>query len=146
MKLFCVLIFAAFNTWAADKTVKLGDLPAAVQAAVKERTRNATLVGISTEKEEGKTMYEVETKVDGKSRDLLFDQSGTIVETEEEVDIETLPAPARAAFEKRAMGGTLAKVEKVMAGGTTTYEGTIKTKAGKTTEYAVTSAGKPKKD
>ena len=65
--LFALLGAAAF---AADTKVKLESLPPAVQAAVKQQTKNATLVGLSTEKEKGKTTYEVETTVNGKSRDL----------------------------------------------------------------------------
>jgi hypothetical protein len=76
----------------------------------------------------------------------LLDQAGAAVETEEEVDTDALPAPARAALQKRAAGGTILKVEKVTAGNIVSYEGTIKGKSGKTTEYAVTAAGKPKKD
>src|SRR5436305_2034774 len=116
---------------AAEKKVKLEELPAAVQAAVKEQTEKATLVDLSTEKEKGKTSYEVETTANGKSRDLLLDQTGAVVETEEEVDIATIPAPVKAALQKRATGGTLLKVEKVTAGKAVSYEGTIKTKAGK---------------
>jgi uncharacterized membrane protein YkoI len=146
MKLVCVAIFTACVALASEKKVRLEDLPAAVQAAVKEQTRNGTLVGLSTEKEKGKTMYEVETKVNGRSRDVLLDQAGNVIETEEEVDIDTVPASAKAALQKRAMGGTISKVEKVTAGKAVSYEGTIKTKAGKTVEYAVTADGKPKKD
>jgi uncharacterized protein with beta-barrel porin domain len=146
MKLIWVATFTVSAAFAAEKKVKLEDLPAAVQTAVKEQTRNATLVGLSTEKEKGKTVYEVETKVNGKSRDLLLDQTGAVVETEEEVDIETVPVLAKTALQKRATGGTISKVEKVTAGNTVGYDATIKAKSGKTTEYAVTTDGKPKKD
>ena len=80
----------------------LESLPAAVQATVKAQTQNAKLVGLSEEKEGGKTMYEVETMVNGKSRDLVVDQSGAVVETEEEVAIESIPAAAREAIQKKA--------------------------------------------
>ena len=53
---------------------------------------------------------------------------------------------AKAAIEKRTGGGTITKVEKATSGTTISYEGTIKTKAGRTTEYAVTADGKAKKD
>jgi hypothetical protein len=91
-------------------------------------------------------MYEVETKVNGKSRDVLVDLAGTVVETEEEVDMDTVPTRAKAALQKRATGGTISKVEKVTAGKAISYEGTSKTKTGKTVEYAVTADGKPKKE
>src|SRR5262245_21277288 len=145
MRLIYAAAFAACVALAAEKKVKVEDLPDAVQAAVKEQTRTATLVGITTEKEKGKILYEVETKANGKSRDLLLDQAGTVVETEEEVDMEEVPAPAKAALQKRAAGGSISKVERVTAGQTISYEGIIKTKAGKTIEYAVTADGKPRK-
>jgi hypothetical protein len=146
MKLICFATLTVCSVLAAEKKLKLEDLPAAVQAAVKTQTQNSTIVGVSTEKEKGKTMYEVETKVNGKSRDLLFDATGSVVETEEEVATDAVPAPVTAALGKRAAGGTVSKVEKVTAGTSISYEGTIKTKAGKTIEYAVTPDGKPKKE
>jgi len=141
MKPIYAIALTACAIFAAEKKVKLEELPAAVQAAVKEQTRNATLIGLSTEKENGKTMYEVETKVNGKGRDLLLDRTGAVVETEEEVDPDSVPAPARAAIQKRAAGDTVAKIEKVTAGSAVSYEGTIKTKTGKTVEYAVNADG-----
>jgi uncharacterized protein with beta-barrel porin domain len=146
LKLICAVALTACVLSAAEKKVRLEDLPPAVQTAVKEQTRNATLAGLSTEKEKGKTMYEVETKVNGKSRDLLLDQTGAVVESEEEVDINSIPAPARAAIQKRAGNGTLAKVEKVMAGSTVSYEATIRSKAGKASEYAVNADGTRRKE
>src|SRR5712672_1868503 len=76
----------------AETKVKMADLPPAVQAAVKEQTKNATLVGLSKEKEKGKTMYEVETKVAGKTRDLLLDSTGVVVEVEEQIEMSAVPA------------------------------------------------------
>lgn len=67
---------------AAEKKVKLAELPARVQKTVQEQTKNAQLKGLSKEVENGKTFYEIETIVNGKSRDLLVDPSGQIVEVE----------------------------------------------------------------
>ena len=146
VKLLYMLAFTACVALPAEKKVRLEELPAPVQASVREQTRSATLVGISTEKEKGKTLYEVETKVNGKRRDVLLDAAGTVVETEEEVGMDVIPAAARAALEKKALRGTIAKVEKVTTGSVVTYEATIKTKAGKTVEYAVTPDGKSRKE
>jgi hypothetical protein len=107
MKLPYLATLIACAALAAEKKVKLEELPPAVQAAVREQTKNTTLVGLSIEKEKGKTVYEVETKVGGRSRDLLLDQTGAVVQTEEEVNMEIAPAPARSAIQKRAAGGTV---------------------------------------
>jgi uncharacterized protein with beta-barrel porin domain len=130
----------------ADKKVSMGDLPPAVQVAVKEQTKTATLVGLSTEVEKGKTMYEAETKVNGKSRDLLFDASGALVETEDEVDLDSIPGPAKTALQKKAGTGTIQKVEKLTQGSSVAYEATIKNKAGKKMEAAVNADGTPHKE
>ncbi len=141
MKLLWVVMFTACAALAAEKRVKFEELPPAVQTTVKEQTKNATLVGLSAEKKKGKTRYEVETKIGGKSRDLLLDETGAVVETEEKVDMEAVPAPAKAAIQKRATGGAISKVEKVSAGAATSYEATIRLKAGKTSEYSVNADG-----
>ncbi|HVW12071.1 MAG TPA: hypothetical protein VHC90_26010 [Bryobacteraceae bacterium] len=146
MKIIFALTLFTIAAFAADTKVKLENLPPAVQAAVKEQTKNATLVGLSTEKENGKTTYEVETKVNGKSRDLELDKTGALLETEDEVDINTIPAAAKAALQKRAGAGTITKVEKVTAGSSISYEAAIRTKAGKSTEAAVNADGTPHKE
>jgi hypothetical protein len=136
----CALTLAA-----AEKKVQLKDLPAPVQQAIQEQTKGAEIKGLSQETEKGQTEYEVETMVDGKSRDLTFDGKGTVVEVEQEVGIDSLPAAARAAIEKRAAGGKIAKVETVTRGAVVTYEGTY-TKGGKTREVGVKADGSPVKD
>lgn len=130
---------------AAEKQVQMKDLPAAVQQAIREQTKGAEIRGISAEKENGRMEYEVETRMDGKSRDLTFDQRGTVIEVEQEVALETLPPAARAFIEKRAAGGRIVKVETVTRGAAVTYEGTY-TKGGKSHEVGVTAAGAPVKD
>jgi uncharacterized membrane protein YkoI len=146
MKIILSLALLGAVAFAADTKVKLESLPPAVQAVVKEQTKNATLVGLSTEKEKGKITYEVETTVNGKSRDLVLDKTGAILETEDQVELSTIPAAAQAALQKRAGTGTITKVEKLTAGSSVSYEAAIKTKAGKNTEAAVNADGTPHKE
>ena len=129
-----------------ETKVSIESLPAAVQAAVKEQTKNATLVGLSRETEHGKTQYEVETTVNGKSRDVTLDKTGAVIEVEEQVEIETVPAAAKAAIEKKAATGKITKVEKLTAGSAISYEAAITTKAGKKTEFGVNADGSPHKE
>lgn len=129
---------------AADTRVKMESLPAAVQAAVKEQTKNATLVGLSKEVEKGKTTYEVETKVNGKTRDLLLDAAGKLVEVEEETDIKSIPAAAREAIQKKAVGGTVKRVETLTRGSSVSYEAAIQ-KNGKNSEINVNADGTVRK-
>ena len=67
----------ALGAVASEKAVKMKDLPPAVQKAVQEQTQGAELKGLAKEVEKGKTFYEAETMVNGRTRDLLFDDAGT---------------------------------------------------------------------
>ena len=125
---------------AGESKVKMQDLPPAVQQAVKEHTKGATLVGLAKEVENGKTFYEAETKVNGKGRDILFDPAGTIVEVEEEVTLDSIPPGARDAIQKKAGKSRITKVEKLTKGGNVTYEAGTK-KGFKTSEIQVNADG-----
>jgi uncharacterized membrane protein YkoI len=140
MKVLLVVFYASVLC-AGEKKLKMEDLPPAVQSAVKEQTKSATLVGLAKETEKGQTLYEVETKVDGKTRDMMLDKTGAIQSVEEEVDLDSIPAPAKAAIQKRAAGGTVEKVEKLTEGSNVSYEAAIKSKSGKKSEAAVNADG-----
>jgi hypothetical protein len=126
--------------FAAETAVRMKDLPPAVQKTVTEQTKGARIKGMSKEVEKGKTMYEVETMVNGKSRDLLIDASGSLVSVEEPVAIDSIPAPAKAALEKLAAGGKIKGVESVTKGQTVTYEAII-VKGVKKSEVVVAADG-----
>ena len=49
--------------------------------------------------------YEVETKANGKSRDLTFDARGTVLEIEEETNLDSIPAAVKTTLQKRAGSG-----------------------------------------
>lgn len=145
MKLLLAVLYVSMAL-AAEKKVTIERLPAAVQAAVREQTKGATINGISTEKEKGKTTWEVETKRNGKGQDLVFDSTGKLIETEDEVELSSLPEAARNAIQKRAADGTITTVEKLTAGSNVSYEATIRTKTGKHIEYGVNSDGSRHKE
>ena len=119
MKRFASYRFAALllvGSAMAESKVKLENLPAAVQKTVKEQTQNAKLVGLSKEKEDGKIVYELETVVNDKSRDLMIDSAGTILSVEDEVTLDSVPAAAKKAIEEKVAGGKIKKVESVTKG------------------------------
>ncbi len=143
-KIFIASLFAAAVTLAlaSEKRVRLQDLPEAVQKAAASQTKGAAVHGYSQETENGQTMYEVETTAAGKSRDLLFDASGNVVEVEQQVELGTLPATVQDGLRKAAAGAKIAKVESVTRNGHVSYEAAT-TKAGKRGEVAVDSEGHP---
>ena len=136
---------AAVMLAAQETKVQMKDLPAAVQKTVQEQTRTAKLRGLAKEVENGKTFYEAETTVNGKSRDVLMDPEGNVVEVEEAATLAAIPEAARKALEKQAgASGKILSVETVTKGSTVTYEAVIQ-KAGKKSEVAVGADGSPVK-
>lgn len=63
----------------------------------------ATVKSISRETEHGVTLYEVETSMNGLSRDRLTDQSGVVVEVEEQVALAAAPLPVQQSSKKRTV-------------------------------------------
>jgi hypothetical protein len=127
--------------FAAEKKIESKNLPPAVQKALPGETKGAEIKGYNQETEKGKTFYEVETMLNGKSRDLLFDTSGALVEVEEEVAFDSIPPAAKAAIEKQAANGKVNKVESVTKGQSVSYEAAITSKTGKRSEVAVKADG-----
>ncbi|MEO7275632.1 MAG: PepSY domain-containing protein [Vicinamibacterales bacterium] len=123
----------------SESNVKMQDLPQAVRATVERETKNATLKRIAKEKENGKTVYELETLVNGRTRDLTIDTAGTVGVVEEQLDANQAPAPVRAALQAQ---GTIVALETVVENGKTTYEGQVKTKAGKSVTMELDANGK----
>jgi uncharacterized membrane protein YkoI len=144
MKYFFAVILMLAPLCAAEKKLKLEDLPAPVKSTVTEQTKGATLVGITKETEKGKTVYEVETTVAGKSRDMMIDSTGAVLTVEQEIDLSAVPAAAKDAIQKKAAGADIKKVESVTEGSKVSYEATF-SKKGKTSEYAVNADGSVKK-
>ena len=143
IRLACIVL-TLLPLAAAEKKLKLADAPAAVQATVRKETRNAQLVGLSSEVEHGQTMYELETKVNGRGRDLMIAADGSVTSVEEEVALDAIPAPAKAALQAKAAGGKIVKVEAVTEKGVLKYEAALN-RNGKKSEYTVNPDGSPAK-
>lgn len=150
MKPYTVVIATAvfaFATGAAEKKVELKDLPPTVQKAVADQTRNAELKGLSKETEHGVTSYEIETVANGRHRDVSVDAKGNVTTIEEETPIDSIPAAAKTAIEKKVASGKITMVEAITKnGGIALYEASYTTKAGKKAEFAVKPDGTPTKE
>ncbi|MBZ5727291.1 MAG: hypothetical protein LAP87_20120 [Acidobacteriia bacterium] len=131
---------------AAEKKLALKDLPAAAQKTVQDQAQGAEIRGISKETEKGVAQYEVETMVNGKHRDFNVDTEGALLVVEEETSLDSIPAPARAAIQKKVGDGKLGKVEIMTKGGAIFYEAAYTTKAGKKHEVLVKPDGTETKD
>jgi uncharacterized membrane protein YkoI len=126
----------------APKTVDLSKYPAPVRATIEAETKNATIKGVSKETEKGVVQYEVETIVNGHTRDFNVDPSGKILVDEEEIALDAAPAAVRDALKPYAK---VLRLEKVTHNGTITYEASVQAKNGKKSSLELDANGKPVK-
>jgi uncharacterized membrane protein YkoI len=136
-----VLGLFAVGLAAQDTKLQAKELPAPVlKAAQSELAKGGKLVGYLKDVEDGKTYYEMETTINGHTRDFQFDPSGKLIEVEEEMATSAVPPAAVKAI---AAKGTPGKIESVTKSGViVAYESVVKTKAGKDLEVAVDATGK----
>ena len=113
---------------AQEKKIKREQLPAAVEATVARESQDATIKGFAAEIEKGRKLYEVELTVNGHNKDILIDKSGEIVEVEEEVTMDSLPANVQDALKKAARSGTIEMIESLTKKGRlVAYEAHVRT-------------------
>lgn len=126
---------------AADKKIQKSQLPAAVQKTADEQSKGATVIGYATEQEKRQTLYEVQLKLNGHTKDVSMDANGRVVEVEEEVAIGALPRDVQEGLKKAAGKGKLGKVESLTKAGTlVAYEAKV-TALGKKSEIQVGPKG-----
>ncbi len=128
---------------AQEKKIKRSDLPPAVEKTVAAQSVGASIKGFSKENEKGQTYYEAEMIVKGHTKDVLIDINGNIVEVEEQVAMDALPADVKAGLQARAGEGKLVKVETITKKDKlVAYEAQV-SKGGKKSEVQVGPGGKP---
>jgi len=145
--LFVVLaasgLLLAGTSSAQEKKIKRSELPPAVEKTVAAQSAGATIKGFSTEKENGQTLYEAEMTVNGHSKDISMTADGSIVEIEEQVAFDSLPADVKAGLQAKAGKGKILKVESLTKKGKlVAYEAKVDTN-GKKSEVQVGPDGKP---
>ena len=131
------------SAMAQEKKIERPDLPPAVEKTVAAQSKGATIRGFSKEMEKGKTTYEVQMTVNGHTKDLAVDESGAVIEVEEQVALEALPTEARIGLQARAGKGRITKVESITKKDRlVAYEAQVDTD-GKKSEVQVGADGKP---
>jgi uncharacterized membrane protein YkoI len=132
---------ATGRAYGQEKVTTRDQLPPAVDSAVTAQTRNAKLRGLSEEREKGHTYYEAELRAGGYNRDVLMDSSGTVVEVEQQVSLDSLPAKLKAALTTEAGDGRITQVEALSKHGRlVAYEAQVVSK-GKRREIQVGPGG-----
>jgi hypothetical protein len=116
-----VLAVAVVCARADEEKVPLDKVPKAVMDAVKKKFPKAEVSGASTEKEDGKTVYEMSLKLDKKNIDVTVTPEGKITLVEKEIDAKDLPKAVASALEakypkaKIELAEELSKEDKVTA-------------------------------
>lgn len=110
--LVLTLLASALNSaQAQEKKINRSELPAVVEKTVEAQAAGASLRGFSKETENGRVLYEAELTMNGHSKDILIDETGKVVEVEEQVDIDALSPSVRNALLTKAGTGKIVKVE-----------------------------------
>jgi hypothetical protein len=145
-KLTMLAVLAVTSLAVADdqeKKIKRADLPPAVEKTVAAVSQGATIKGFSEEVENGQILYEAEMIVNGHGIDVNIDSSGAVVEVEEQVEMDSLPAAVKEFLQAKAGKGKIIKVESITKHDKlVAYEAQVR-KDGKKSEVQVGPDGKP---
>jgi uncharacterized membrane protein YkoI len=142
-----VLLAAVAGADEKEKKISLDKAPKAVQDAIKARFPKAEVASIEKETEDGKVIYDIELKHEGRKYEMDIQENGTVVEIEKEIAAKDLPEAVTKGIEGKYPKATLKEVmeiytvkgkeEKLAA-----YEVTLGTADNKTVEVKVSLDGK----
>lgn len=131
--------------------VKLADCPAAVQKTLQREANGGTINEVDKELDDGKTIYEVDVKIDGKNYELTVAENGTLLgkvldedeeeeEKEEKLKLSDCPEAVQKTLKREANSATIDAVDKETEDGKTVYETDVKID-GKNYEIKVAADG-----
>lgn len=130
-----------------SKSLQLKDLPGAAQKTVQDNLKGGQIKNIGKEKEDGIEQYEIESLLNGKSRDFNVDSKGNLLVVEEGTTIDAIPAPAKTSILKKVAGGKLGTVETfTKPGQPMMYEAAHRDSKGKHREVLVRADGTETKE
>ena len=129
---------------AAEKRISKSDLPHAVQKTAEEESQGSIVRGYTTDTESGRVEYEVQMTTHGHSKDVTIAPDGQLMEVEQQVTMDTLPADVKAGLRGKAGKGRIAKIESLTKHGSiVAYEAQVMITTGKHSEVQIGPDGKP---
>jgi len=145
--LFAIVALVAVAQENKGKGLQLRDLPAAVQKTVQDHLMGGEIKSIGKEREDGVEQYEVESVLNGNSRDFNVDSKGNLLLVEIATTLDAIPAAARASILQKVSDGKLAAVETfTKTGQAMMYEASYTGKNGKKHEVLVKADGTETKE
>ncbi len=143
-KFFTALLLASVFTvsaGAAEKRTSRAQLPEAVRKTADEQSKGAAVRDYTTDMENGQREYEAEMISNGHSKDVTIAPGGRLLEIEEQVDLNALPAKVASALREKAGRGEITKVESITRKGViVAYEAQVR-RASKHSEIQVGANG-----
>jgi uncharacterized membrane protein YkoI len=132
---------------AKAEKVPLDKVPKKVMDAIKARFPKADITSVEKETEEGKVVYDIELKSEGRKYEMDIQEDGTVIEIEKEVAAKDVPEAVKKAIEAKYPKSTVKDVMEVnkVKGKEEKpdhYEVTLETADKKTIEVVVSLDGK----
>ena len=115
--LTATILVAIASVSIAEQRIMKSDLPALVQKTADAQGAGATVVGYAKDVEKGNLVYEVQLMVAGHTKDLMIDPQGNLLEVEEEVQPDALPAGVLGSLRALAGEAAITKIESLMKHG-----------------------------
>jgi hypothetical protein len=112
-----VALVAVVSTSIAEEQVKKADLPAVVQKAADAQSAGASVLGYTKGKKHGHVAYEVQMMVGDHTKDVTIDPQGRVLEVEEQVAADELPANVFHGLSAQAGKGKITKIESLTRNG-----------------------------
>jgi hypothetical protein len=106
-----VALVAMAGASVAENRLKKSDLPAAVQTTADEQSAGATVLGYTKNVEHRRVEYIVQLMVGDRTKGVIINPQGNILEVEEQIAPDALPANVFHGLSAQARKGRLAKVE-----------------------------------
>jgi uncharacterized membrane protein YkoI len=144
MQVILGLAILAMALRADEAKVALDKVPNAVMNAIRAKHPAATITGASTEKEEGKTVYEIALSYKDHNYDVTLTPEGKITAVEKTIAAKDLPRRVVKALGAKYPGATYQKAEELSRGDdkVSDYEVLLVTAEKKTIEVELDAKGK----
>ncbi|CAL1239268.1 PepSY-like domain-containing protein [Candidatus Methylocalor cossyra] len=107
-------LIASLADAAESRALTVKDVPKAVHEAFQKTYPNAKSVKYSQQQRDGKSLYEIEFKDQGREREVLYDADATLVQTEEEIKARELPEAVLQGVKQTHPKATVKEAEKIL--------------------------------
>jgi hypothetical protein len=112
-----VALLTRVNASIAEEPLKKSDLPAEVQKTADAQGAGASVLGYFKDKNHGRVEYEVQMMVGDHTKDVTIDPQGHVLEVEEQVVADDLPANVFHGLSAQARKGKITKIESLTKSG-----------------------------